>query len=55
VGVQNTQRRNLRGGMKGVACYQLVPEEICHLKIRSRYVLQEIKVGLRNWSSMSKY
>jgi hypothetical protein len=35
VRVQGPQRRNFRGGVKGVAGNQLVPEEVCHLKIRS--------------------
>jgi hypothetical protein len=35
VSMQGSQCRNFRGGMKGVACNQLIPEEICHLKIRS--------------------
>jgi hypothetical protein len=33
--MQGSQRRNFRGGKEGVACNQLVPKEICHLKIRS--------------------
>jgi hypothetical protein len=32
VSAQGFHRRNFRGGMEGVACNQLVPEEVCHLE-----------------------
>jgi hypothetical protein len=35
VSTQGFHRRNFRDGMEGVARNQLIPEEVCHLKIRS--------------------